>query len=207
MDKAKATKNPLRKLYYWTIHWAETKFALPALFTVSFAEASFFPIPPDVLLMPMCFAQPKKWVRYAFWCTMGTVLGAVGGWLIGTYLWSVLSPYFFKYVPGFTPEQFEKVSQLFREYGFWIIIIKGLTPIPFKVITICAGACKVPLWTLIVASFLSRAARFYMVAGLIRAFGERVRPFLEKHLDFILFVGFLMLLLGVASVKLVEYVR
>lgn len=87
MEQARSTKNPLRKLYYWTLHWADTKYALPALCLLSFTESSFFPIPPDILLMAMCFARPQKWMLYAGWCTVSSVLGGVFGWFLGWGFW------------------------------------------------------------------------------------------------------------------------
>lgn len=205
MELARQERRPLRKLYYWTLHWAGTRFATPMLCVISFAEASFFPIPPDALLLPMCFAKPKKWFAYAFWCTLFSVLGAIAGWLIGIYLWHALSGFFFKWIPGFTPAKFESMAHLYQQYGFWIIMAKGLTPIPFKIITISAGACNVPLVPLIVASIISRGARFFGLALLVRIFGERVRPFIEKYLTWVLLACFAALILGVLALKLLPH--
>ncbi|MDD5199461.1 MAG: DedA family protein [Terrimicrobiaceae bacterium] len=205
MELARRTRNPLRKLYYWTLHWAGTRYAIPALFVISFAEASFFPIPPDALLLPMCFARPKKWFVYAFWCLVASVLGAIAGWTIGLYLWHAVSGFFFHWIPGFTPERFEKMSALYQQYGFWIIMVKGLTPIPFKLITISAGACHVSLPTLVVAAIISRGARFFLLAGMVRAFGEAVKPFLEKYLDWVLLACFVLLIAGLFALKFLPH--
>jgi len=205
LENAQATKNPLRKLYFWTMHWAETPYALIALFVISFSESSFFPIPPDVLLLPMCFARPKKWLTYAFWCTTASVLGAIAGWFIGYFVWEMLSDFFYRWVPGFTPEAFTTFSGYYQEYGFWVILAKGLTPIPFKLITVSAGACHVPIGILIVASIISRGARFFILAGLIRLFGETIKPFIEKHLDKILLLFFILIILGFLAIKFLPH--
>lgn len=205
LQKAAETRNPLRKLYFWSLHWAGTKFATPALSLISFAEASFFPVPPDALLLPMCFAKPKKWFWYALWCTVFSVLGAIAGWAIGYFLWHAVSDFFFKWIPGFTPAKFESVASAYQKWGFWIIMAKGLTPIPFKVITISAGACQVSLSALIVASIISRGARFFLLAGLVRLFGERAKPFIEKYLPWIMILCFIALVLGLFAMVLVPH--
>jgi membrane protein YqaA with SNARE-associated domain len=205
MELAGQTRNPLRKLYYWTLHWADTKFAVPALFLISFAEASFFPIPPDALLLPMCFARPKKWLTYSAWCLIGSVLGAVAGWYIGLHLWHAVSGFFFHYIPGFTPERFDRMADLYKQYGFWIIMAKGLTPIPFKLITISAGACQVPLHILVVAALISRGARFFGLALLVRLFGDTVKPFIEKYLDWVLIACFVLLVGGLFALKFLPH--
>ncbi len=203
MELARGTRSPLRKLYYWTLHWAGTRFAIPVLFVISFAEASFFPIPPDALLLPMCFAKPRKWFIYAFWCTLASVLGAIAGWLIGLYLWHAVSGFFYAYV--FKRETFEQMAEWYRQHGFWVIMLKGLTPIPFKLITISAGACHVPLPILIVAAVISRGARFFGLALLVRIFGERARPFIEKYLSWVLLACFVALIGGLFALKFVSH--
>ncbi len=203
MELARQTRNPLRKLYYWTLHWAGTRFAIPALFIISFAEASFFPIPPDALLLPMCFAKPRKWLVYAFWCTLASVLGALAGWLIGLYLWEAVSGFFYTYI--FKKAAFDAMAEWYRQHGFWVIMLKGLTPIPFKLITISAGACHVPLHIVIVAAVISRGARFFLLAGLVRAFGEQAKPFIEKYLSWVLFACFAALIGGLFTLKLLHH--
>jgi membrane protein YqaA with SNARE-associated domain len=205
MELARQTRNPMRKLYYWTLHWAGTRFATPMLFVISFAEASFFPVPPDALLLPMCFAKPKKWWIYAFWCTLASVLGAIAGWLIGLYLWEALKDFFFHWIPGFKPEKFESVKAAYQEWGFWVIMLKGLTPIPFKIVTISAGACQVSLPAVILASAISRGARFFGLALLVRLFGERVRPFIEKYLTWVLLACFALLILGIFALNFIPH--
>ncbi|HVE15445.1 MAG TPA: YqaA family protein [Chthoniobacterales bacterium] len=205
MELARATGNPFRKLYYWTLHWAATSVAVPALCLISFAEASFFPIPPDALLLPMCFARIKKWFSYAAWCTIFSVLGAIFGWVIGFFLWQHVSAFFFRWIPGFTPARFDSMSALYQQYGFWIIMAKGLTPIPFKLITISAGACQVSLPTLILAAAISRGARFFGLALLVRLFGESAKPFIEKYLTWVLLACFVALIGGIFVLKFLPH--
>ncbi len=203
MDLAATTKNPLRKLYYWTLHWAETPYALPALFIVSFAESSFFPIPPDILLMAMCFAAPRRWLTFALWCTVASVLGGIFGWYIGWGLWEGVGQPVVNFYHG--QEVMEKVRLLYDEYGFWGILIAAITPIPYKVFTIASGVFEFSLPALIIASIIGRGFRFFLVAGLIRGFGPRIKPFLEKHFELAMLAGLVLGVLGVVAIKLIPH--
>ena len=195
----------VRRLYDWTIHWASTPYASYALFLLAFAEASFFPIPPDVLLMPLVLGNRKKWLRYAFTCSLASVLGAVAGFLIGWLAWGAgVDRLFYDYVPGFTPEVFARVSKLYDEYNFWIVFTAGFTPIPFKVITITAGVfgtgasvANPALFFVVflIAAIISRSARFFLVAGLMRAFGARITPFIDRYFNWLALL-FTVLLIG-----------
>jgi len=199
MELAAATRNPVRKLNYWTLHWADTKYALPALLVLTFIESSFFPVPPDVLLMAMCFAVPRKWLSYALWCTAASVLGGVFGWWIGWGFWELTHGFFYSVVPGFTPEVFEKVQGLYQQYDFWAVFIAALTPIPYKVFTIAAGVCNIDIPMFMLASFLGRGLRFLAVAALIRFFGAMAKPFLEKHFNLATILFVVLLILGFGS--------
>lgn len=183
MAKARATRNPLRKAYFWTLHWADTRFAVPALAGISFIESSLFPVPPDVLLIGMVFAKPKKWAAYAFWCTIASVAGGVLGWAIGYWFWHAAQGFLFSTIPGFTPETFAKVETYYQQNAFLAVLTAAFTPIPYKVFTIASGVFNVPLWTLISASLVGRGGRFFLVAGMIRLFGPAVKPFLEKYFE------------------------
>jgi len=205
MELAAATSNPIRKLYFWTLHWADTKYALPALFFISFIESSFFPIPPDVLLMAMCFAVPRKWLTYAFWCTVASMLGGVFGWFIGWSFWELTHSFFYSAIPGFTPEVFEKVQDFYQRYDFWAVFIGAFTPLPYKVFTIAAGVCSVDIPMFMLASFLGRGLRFLMVAALIRLFGVMVKPFLEKHFNLATVVFVVLLILGFGSLYFLKH--
>jgi len=203
MELARETRNPIRKLYYWTLHWSETKYALPALILLSFAESSFFPIPPDVLLIAMCFATPSRWMRYAFWCTLASVLGGILGWYIGWGLWEGVGESIVRLYHG--QDIMEKVRNLYLEYGFWGVLIAAITPIPYKVFTIASGVFKFDLLQLIVASIIGRGFRFFVVAGLIRWFGPKVRPFLEKHFELAMAAFGMLGVLGFLAIKFVPH--
>lgn len=183
-----------RKLYDWTLAWAYRPSAAVALFALSLAESSFFPVPPDVLLMPLVLGNRRRWFGYAFLCSLASVLGAVLGYLIGWGAWHVVSGLFFDYIPGFTHEVFDKVSEQYQMYNFWIVFTAGFTPIPFKVITITAGVFKINFLIFLIAAVVSRSARFFLVAGLMRKFGAKITPFIDKYFNWLalLFTGLLI---------------
>ena len=163
----------IRKLYDWVLSWADTKYGVPALAVVSFAESSFFPVPPDPLLMALSLGKPKKAFWFAFVCSAMSVLGGIAGYFIGWALWDLLSNFFFTYV--FTPEAFDYVGALYQQNEFLAILGAAITPIPYKVFTVTAGVFHISLISLIVASAIGRSARFFIEAGLIYFFGERIR--------------------------------
>lgn len=199
LQKARETKNWLRKLYFWTLHWADTPYAIPALAGLSFIESSFFPIPPDVLLMAICFSSPKKWFRAAFWCTVASVLGGILGYYIGLGLWSTVGEPIVKFYHA--EAVMEQVRQLYDEYGFWGVLTAAITPIPYKVFTIASGLFEFSLWQLILASIIGRGFRFFLVAGLIRGFGPTIKPIMEKYLEPFLILGLVLGILGVVAIK------
>ena len=183
----------LRKLYDWTLEKAAHRHAERWLFAISFMESSFFPIPPDVLLAPMCVAKPEKAWRYALICTIASVLGAMLGYAIGFFLFETLGKAILDFYG--LGEQFGAFSQQFNEQGWLIVMIAGFTPLPFKVITIAAGTTAMPLFVLIAASILSRAARFFLVAALLWKFGPPMKAWIEDNFALattavgVLFVG------------------
>lgn len=183
----------MRRLYQWTIHWSRTKRAPQALFLIALAEASFFPVPPDVLLIPMVVAERSKWWRTALICTAGSVLGALIGYGIGYVLYeSVAKPIIDAY--GYQATM-AMVGQKYEANAFFTIFTAAFTPIPYKVITIAAGLFKVSLPVLVIASIVGRAGRFFFVAGLLRVFGKKIEDFIEKYFD-LLSILFLVLLVG-----------
>lgn len=194
-------KNILRRLYDWTISWAEKPQATVALGALSFSESSFFPIPPDVLLIPLALAKPKKWYYYAFICTIFSVLGAVLAYIIGYFAWDTLSDIFYKYVVGFTPENFAIVENMYKENALLAVFSAAFTPIPFKIFTITAGICKVSLLDLIIASLLGRGGRFFLVSLIIRLVGEKAKGFIEKYFNILSFAFLALLILGFLIVK------
>lgn len=188
-------RGPLRRLYDWVLSWADSRHGLSALATISFAESSFFPIPPDVLQIALSVARPARSFLYAAVPTVASVAGGVAGWAIGWGLWTALAPWFFRYVPGFSTEKFDFVEQLYQANAGWAIFSAAFTPIPFKIFTIAAGVCSVPLVTLVIASTLGRGARFFLVAAVMRLFGARARDFLDRYLELVT-IGLGVLLVG-----------
>lgn len=189
----------LRKLYDWTIHWAKTPKAPVALFSIAFIESSFFPIPPDVLLIAMTMAQPKKWLRYATICAIGSVCGAFLGYLIGWGLYEsvgklIVDTYHLQNV-------MELVGRKYQENAFLTVFTAAFTPIPYKVITIAAGLFKIPLATLAVASLIGRAGRFFLVAGALRLFGEKIEKSIEKYFDIFSLAFSALIILGFLALK------
>lgn len=184
MERARGTRNPIRKLYFWTLHWAATPYAVPALFLLSFAESSFFPIPPDVLLIGMCFATPRKWLKLALWCSVASVLGGALGYLIGWQLWELVGQGIVKFYHG--EVVMEKIRVWYDQYGFAGVLIAAITPIPYKVFTIASGVFGFNFPQFMLASLIGRSFRFFLVAGLIGYFGETIRPFIEERLEWVL---------------------
>jgi membrane protein YqaA with SNARE-associated domain len=198
-DAVRTTRNPLKKLYFWTIHWAGTPHAVPALFVISFMESSFFPIPPDVLLIAMCFAVPKRGWSYAFWCSLASVLGGMLGWVIG---WGFYEAIGARIIEAFHyQEHFHTVEKLYQGNAFLAILVAAFTPIPYKVFTIAAGVFHIPITTLIVASAIGRSSRFFLVAGFIYFLGPRVKPFLEKYFEWFTLAFGALLIGGFVLVK------
>jgi len=187
----------IRKLYDWVLSWADTRYGAPALFVLALCEASFFPVPPDPLLMALSLSRQKRAWRYALLCTLGSVIGGCLGYLIGMSLWDVLGPIFFDYVPKFTPEDFDKVQSLFSEYGFWAVFIAGFTPIPYKIFTIAAGVFLINFPVFVIASCISRGLRFYLIAALIWRFGAPIKDFIDRYFNLLTYLALLLVLVGV----------
>jgi membrane protein YqaA with SNARE-associated domain len=189
----------IRRLYDWTLHWAHTKYGTPALFFLALFESSFFPIPPDVLLIALTLGRRQRAFFFATVCSVGSVLGGMLGYAIGAGLWHVLQPYFIPYV--FRQAVFDKVVNWYQAGAFWYVFVAAFTPIPYKVFTIAAGVCQIPFWILVVASVVGRSARFFLVAGLLYFFGERMQLFVEKHFDRLMWLFLGLLILGFVAVK------
>ena len=183
----------IRRLYDWTLSLAAGPRAPTALGTVSFVESSVFPIPPDILLIPMVIARREKAWWYALLCTLTSVAGGILGYLIGLFLFEqVAVPILTFYGKmGFV----EEFKDIYHQYGWWFVFIAGLTPFPYKVITIASGALGLSLPVFIAASIVSRGIRFFVVAGLLYLFGPPIRDFIEKRLG-LMFTIFVVLLVG-----------
>ena len=192
--------NFIRKCYDWTINWSKTKYASWALFLIAFAESSFFPVPPDVLLIPMAIAERKKWFQIALICSVGSILGALLGYFIGYQFYELIGQ---KIVDLYNLQgAVDIVSAKYHEHAFLAIFTAAFTPIPFKVFTIVAGLVKIPVMVLIVASAIGRSARFFIVAILIRIFGEKIQYFIEKYFNLLTIIFVVLLIGGFCCVKM-----
>lgn len=183
----------LRPLYDKVIALSASRYALPALATISFAESSFFPVPPDVLLVPMALARPERARLYALVCTIASVLGGLAGYAIGALLYDTLGRWLIS-IYGYG-EGIEAFRQAYATWGAWIILIKGLTPIPYKIVTIASGFAGYDLLAFTVLSLITRGARFFLTAELLRIYGEPIRGFIEERLTLVA-SSFLALVVG-----------
>lgn len=183
----------IHDLYQWTLRISGHKNATAGLAAVSFTESSFFPIPPDIVLIPMCVARRDKAFYYAFICTVSSVIGGFFGYAIGYFLFETIGEPILKFYAA--TESFETLKQTYDQWGGWIIVAKGMTPIPYKILTILSGALHQNLMVFAVASVVARAMRFYLVAALIWKFGAPIQAFIEKRL-MLMTTLFLVLLIG-----------
>ncbi|MGF1679280.1 MAG: YqaA family protein [Candidatus Methylacidiphilales bacterium] len=194
--------NALRRLYAWTMHWSGHRRAPWALGFLSFIESSFFPIPPDPLLMAMCYSEPKKWVRYATICTLTSVAGGALGYAIGYAFWETVGQPIVAFYHG--QDIFDKIQDWYDRFGFWGILMAAITPIPYKIFTIASGVFHFSLPMLIAASLLGRGVRFFAVAAVIRFGGTAIKPYLEKYLEI---ATLLLFLVGVAGFLLLKWIK
>ena len=191
----------LRNLYSWTMRLAEGPRALLALIAVSFAESSFFPIPPDTLLIPMILAQRKRAWTLALWCTAASVVGGIVGYGIGALLYDSVGKWIIDlYGYGDRIEQFRET---YAKWGAWIILLKGLTPIPFKLVTIASGFAGYNFGLFIILSLITRGLRFFLVAGLLYIYGEPIRDFIERRLGTVTLGLFATIVSGFVIVRYV----
>lgn len=173
----------LHRLYMRTLALAASPRAGWWLFGIAFAEASFFPVPPDALLIPMALARPDRAWRLAAICLAGSVIGGALGYLIGYAVFDQLArPLIEMYGYG---DRFAAFQALYARWGLWVILVKGLTPIPYKIVTIASGAAKFNFWMFMAASVVTRGARFFIVAALLRYYGTPVRDFIERRLTLV----------------------
>ena len=198
-------KNPLRKTYDWMLSLAERKTASLWLALISFAEASFFPIPPDVLLIPLCLGAIRKALKFALICSVASVLGGLAGYAIGVFGWEALEQVFYDFVPGFTEEKFILISEWFDEWGVALVLIAGFSPIPYKIFTIASGVLGMALLPFVLASATSRSARFFLVAILISKFGEPMKKKIDRHFNKLALALGLLLLGGFIALKFLSH--
>jgi membrane protein YqaA with SNARE-associated domain len=191
----------LRKTYDWVMQWSSSPYAGWALFWLALVESSFFPVPPDVLLMAMSLSVPAKAFVYAAISSAGSVVGGMLGYFLGFgFMEAVGRPILEWYG---VMDKFDKISGFYQEYDAWAVAIAGFTPLPYKVFTIAAGACEINFFIFVLASLLSRSARFFIVAGLIYKFGAPVKAFIEKYFNILTIVFALLLIGGFVLVKMV----
>ncbi|MGB3271395.1 MAG: YqaA family protein [Xanthobacteraceae bacterium] len=184
----------LRRLYDWCIAAADKPHALWIMAMISFAESSFFPVPPDIMLIPMSLARPKKAWLYAFVCTVTSVAGGVIGYAIGALLYDSIGQWLIA-LYGYG-DQVATFRAAYADYGAWIIVLKGLTPIPYKVVTITSGFADYNIWLFVLFSFIARGGRFFIVAVLLTLYGDVIRAQIEKRLGFWVAVGTVLLIGG-----------
>jgi len=187
------------RLYDQVIEWSAHRRAPAILSVLSFTESSFFPVPPDVMLMPMCLAKPKRAWFYAMVCTLASVLGGMAGYLIGKLAFGWIEPWL---MSSHYADTFTNAVEAFDTWGFWYILLAGFTPIPYKVFTISAGVVGMPFYAFIGGSMVGRGGRFFLVAALIRLGGEKLASRLRKYVDLI---GWLTILAAVVIFAIVKF--
>lgn len=193
----------IRRMYDWVLSWAETRYGTTALFVLAFAEASFFPIPPDPLLIALALGAPKRALWFAGICTLGSVLGGIAGYAIGWGLWSGVDQFFYAYVPGVSEEAFSQVQNYYNTYDFWAVFVAGFTPLPYKVFALSAGVFEISLPVFALATVLSRGLRFFVLAGLIYYFGPGIQRFIDRYFDRLAWLFLILLVGGFVVINLV----
>ena len=190
----------IKRLYDWMLSWGESRWGAWALFFFAMAESSFFPIPPDVLLIALCVGATKKSFRFGAICLVGSIVGAIIGYCIGYFLWqtpsgeyTALANFFFEHV--FSVESFRSVGDLYEKYNFWIVFTAGFTPLPYKLFTISGGLFHINIVMFLLASIVSRGLRFFLIAALIWKFGAPIKKFIDKYFN-LLAIVFTVLLIG-----------
>lgn len=190
----------VRKIYDSVFHLSKENGAIYWLFAIAFIESSFFPIPPDVMLIPMILAAPKKAWSIAGVATVGSVIGAYLGYAIGFYFFQLIAEPLLNFY-GYL-EKFNSFKDLYNQYGAWIVFSAGITPFPYKIITIASGVVHMNLIVFTIASIIARGMRFFLVAWLLKKYGETMREFIEKNLGWLSILFLLLLIGGFAVIKL-----
>lgn len=195
-----AFKDLTRRIYDHTLNLASRKNALTWLFVISFIESSFFPIPPDIMIIPMVLATPKEAYKIAGVATVASVLGGYFGYFIGVYGFELIARPLLEFY-GYM-KQFGEFENYYHEYGAWIVFGAGITPFPYKIITIASGVVRLDLVVFTIASVIARGMRFYFIAWLLKRFGDPIKVFIEKNLNLLSILFLLLLIGGFAAVKL-----
>ncbi len=189
----------LRRMYDWVLKWAQTPYGPLVLFLVAFAESSFFPIPPDVILIALSLGAVNKSFRFALITSLGSVLGGMFGYFIGLQFFNIIGEPILRFYGLMS--NYYNVQNLYNQYNAWVVGIAGFTPIPYKVATITAGVCKVDFKIFLLASAFSRSARFFLIAVLFKFFGEKIKDFIDKYFNLLTIVFFILLLMGFFLIK------
>ena len=189
----------IRRLYDWTISWADRPGGTVALFAIAFAESSFFPIPPDVLLIALCVGAVKKSFKFALICSVGSVLGGIAGYAIGLWGWDLIGEPIVNAYHG--QEVMNKIQVWYQEWGFWGNLAAAVTPIPYKVFTIASGVFQFNFLHFLAASIIGRSLRFFLVGGMIFFFGARIKALIERYFDFFAILGMILLIGGFILLK------
>lgn len=193
--------NILRRTYDWVLHWAYTPYGPLALFLLAFTESSFFPIPPDVLLIALALGATSKSFRFASICTLGSVFGGMFGYLIGMVFFELIGLKILDFY-GFL-DKFAMIKEMYLKYDVWFILIAGFTPIPYKVFTIAAGTFGMNFPVFVVVSSLSRGARFFIVSALIWKFGKGIKNFIDTYFNLLTILFLVLLILGFVILKII----
>lgn len=192
----------LKRLYQWVLHWAETPYGVPALFLLSFAESSFFPIPPDVLLIALTLSIPRKGFYYAAVCSLGSVLGGMAGYAIGYYFWEAIGQPIINFYHA--QEAYAAVQKAYQDNAFFAVFTAAFTPIPYKVFTIAGGICHIRLLEdLVLGSLIGRSLRFFAVAALFYFFGPPIKKFIDRYFELLTIVFTVLLIGGFLAIKYV----
>lgn len=178
----------IKRLYNWILSWSDSRWGWLALFTIALFEASWFPLPPDILLIALCLGATKKSFRFATLCLVGSVMGAALGYCIGHFLWitpagepTVIANFFYENI--FSIDSFNNVGNLYDKYNFWIVFTAGFTPLPFKLFTIAGGMFDINFVMFIIASVVSRGMRFFLIGWLIWRYGAPIKSFIDKYFN------------------------
>jgi len=191
----------MNKLYNWTLHWSKTRYAELALFIISFAESSFFPIPPDILLLTIIISKPKKYIRLFLIATLGSIMGAVLGYYIGFALFELIGEPIVELYH--LQDEISSIGKAFSNNATFTVLLSSFTPIPYEVISISAGLFKINLLQLIVLSLLGRGARFFLVSYLVHKFGPKIKELIEKYFDILGLGVIVAVILGFILLKII----
>ncbi|HSW44701.1 MAG TPA: YqaA family protein [Phycisphaerae bacterium] len=191
-----------RRMYDWVLHWADTPYGAPALFILSFAESSFFPIPPDVLLIALVLGAPRKWFRFALICTAASTIGGIAGYGIGLGFMDTIGDRIIRFYHA--EHYYEQVTKWYQQYDYWIVFIAALTPIPYKVFTIASGAFGMNLLGFTLVSIVGRGARFFAVSILLYWFGPPMKRLIDRYFDLFCVVFVVLLAGGFLAINLIR---